>query len=159
MRNILLERAISKGLELRLLPIGSLPEIVMLDEIKVRQVLLNLLSNGVKYTVKGEVECRVSVERNGIVFEVRDTGVGIANEDLEKVFEPFRQVHQGLQIGGSGLGLAISRRLVSAMGGELAVFSEPGKGSRFVFTLPLVREFRSSKRASAFVVWLYLCSS
>ena len=138
-RNILLERAISKGLELRLLPIGSLPEIVMLDEIKVRQVLLNLLSNGVKYTVKGEVECRVSVERNGIVFEVRDTGVGIANEDLEKVFEPFRQVHQGLQIGGSGLGLAISRRLVSAMGGELAVFSEPGKGSRFVFTLPLVR--------------------
>ncbi|KEI71382.1 ATP-binding protein [Endozoicomonas elysicola] len=138
-RNILMERAASKGLELRLLPIGPLPEIVMLDEIKVRQVLLNLLSNGVKYTVKGWVECRVSVERKDIVFEVRDTGVGIAHEDLEKVFEPFRQVHLGLQIGGSGLGLAISRRLVSAMGGELDVTSEPGKGSRFIFTLPLVR--------------------
>lgn len=137
-RNILMERAVSKGLDLRLLPIGTLPEIVMLDEIKVRQVLLNLLSNGVKYTVKGWVECRVSVEGNDIVFEVRDTGVGIAHEDLERVFEPFRQVHLGLQIGGTGLGLAISRRLVSAMGGELDVISEPGKGSRFIFVLPLV---------------------
>ena len=138
-RNILMERATSKGLDLRLLPIEPLPEIVMVDEIKVRQVLLNLLSNGVKYTVRGWVECRVSVVRRDIVFEVRDTGVGIAHEDLEKVFEPFRQVHLGLQIGGSGLGLAISRRLVTAMGGTLEVTSEPGKGSRFVFTLPLVR--------------------
>nr|MDT0253756.1 PAS domain S-box protein [Endozoicomonas sp.] len=138
-RNILMERATSKGLELRLLPIGPLPDIVMLDEIKVRQVLLNLLSNGVKYTVKGWVECRVSVERKDIVIEICDTGVGIASEDLEKVFEPFRQVHLGLQIGGSGLGLAISRRLVSAMGGRLDVYSEPGKGSQFIFRLPLVK--------------------
>ena len=118
-RNILMERAASKGLEFASVAHWNATEIVMLDEIKVRQVLLNLLSNGVKYTVKGWVECRVSVEGNDIVFEVRDTGVGIAHEDLERVFEPFRQVHLGLQIGGSGLGLAISRRLVSAMEGGL----------------------------------------
>ncbi len=136
--NILMERAASKGLELRTQPIRDLPEIVMLDEIKVRQVLLNLMSNGVKYTVKGWVECVVFGRGNEIVFEVRDTGVGIAKKDQEKVFEPFRQVHLDLQVGGTGLGLAISRRLVTAMGGELELASQPGNGSRFTFSLPLI---------------------
>ncbi len=137
-QSILLERANSKGIDLRLIIEPSLPDIVMLDEIKVRQVLLNLISNGVKYTLNGWVECHVSIAKAQLYFAICDTGVGIAAGDLEAVFEPFRQIHLDYQMGGTGLGLAISRRLVLAMGGQLEVVSEPGKGSRFSFTLPLV---------------------
>ncbi|MGB0359799.1 MAG: ATP-binding protein [Endozoicomonas sp.] len=137
-QSILMERANSKGIDLRLIVSDSIPSIVMLDEIKLRQVLLNLISNGVKYTLNGWVECCVTVHEERLLFEVCDTGVGIAASDQDAVFEPFRQMHTKYQIGGTGLGLSISRRLVIAMGGRLELSSEPGKGSRFTFTLPLV---------------------
>ena len=138
-QNILMEKAVGKGLELRLEIQEELPEVVMLDESKVRQVLLNLVSNAVKFTGKGWVKISVQMVAESLLLKVQDTGVGIARKDLERVFEPFRQVHAGLQMGGTGLGLAISRKLVQAMGGEdLRVSSQEGRGSAFVFDLPLV---------------------
>ena len=101
-------------------------------------MLLNLLGNAIKYTVNGWVELRVSLQNEALLFEVRDSGIGIAESDLQQVFEPFKQVHQSLQFGGSGLGLSISRRLVDAMGGVLQLDSKLGRGSRFYFALPYV---------------------
>ena len=139
-QNILMEKAEGKGLELRLDIQQELPDVVMLDESKVRQVLLNLVSNAVKFTGRGWVKLSARIrDEETLLLEVRDTGVGIAHKDLERVFEPFRQVHAGMQMGGTGLGLAISRKLVQAMGGEdLCVNSQEGRGSVFVFDLPLV---------------------
>ena len=138
-QNILIEKAAGKGLELKLIVEESVPEVLMLDENKLRQVLINLVSNAVKYTIKGWVELKLSAHEKQLLFSVVDTGVGIASEDLERVFEPFRQVHASMQVGGTGLGLAISRKLVVAMGGsDLQVASKEGKGSSFQFGLPLV---------------------
>ena len=139
-QNILMEKAVGKDLELRLDIHDKLPDVVMLDESKVRQVLLNLVSNAVKFTGRGWVKLSVRVESESLILEVRDTGVGIARKDLGTgFFEPFRQVHAGLQMGGTGLGLAISRKLVQTMGGEdLRVNSQEGRGSTFAFDLPLV---------------------
>ena len=137
--NILIEKASGKGLDLRLVIEEPIPAVVMLDENKLRQVLINLVSNAVKYTPKGWVELRLAVDEKRLVFAVADTGVGITSEDLERVFEPFRQVHASMQAGGTGLGLAISRKLVIAMGGEdLQVASKEGQGSSFQFDLPLM---------------------
>ena len=125
--DIMAERALNKGLALELVLCDSLPVCVVTDEIKVRQILLNLLSNAVKYTFKGSVELLVECRDNILQFTIKDSGVGIANDDLQHVFEPFRQLHQGLEAGGTGLGLAISRWLVASMGGELSVRSCKGK--------------------------------
>ena len=138
-QNILVEKAAGKGLELQLDIQQDLPGIVMLDESKVRQVLLNLTSNAVKFTRKGLVKLSVRAQDKKLIFEVKDTGVGISGNDLKRVFEPFRQAHISMQMGGTGLGLAISRKLVHSMGGnDLKVSSQEGKGSTFVFDLPLV---------------------
>ncbi|MDN3521701.1 ATP-binding protein [Halomonas ramblicola] len=119
----------------------ELPSRIMTDPGRLRQVLLNLVSNAVKFTESGEV--RVAVRREegeAIRFEVADTGCGIPPDQLERIFEPFRQgdASTARRYGGTGLGLAISRRLVEAMGGRLEVVSEPGVGSRFWCVLPLV---------------------
>ncbi len=111
------------------------------DARRVEQVLLNLLSNSLKFTEQGGV--RVSCGREGGAFlaSVRDTGIGIKNEELERLFKPFHQVDTGLsrKYEGTGLGLSISKKLVELMGGEIRVESSPGKGSTFAFTLPLER--------------------
>jgi signal transduction histidine kinase/CheY-like chemotaxis protein len=133
------EKQLGFGLEIA----PEVPRRVQADEKRLRQVLLNLLGNAVKFTDRGEV--RLSVTLAGAAagqallrFEVRDTGVGIAAEQLERIFHPFEQagdVHR--RYGGTGLGLAISRQLVRLMGGELLVQSTPGEGSRFWFEVPL----------------------
>jgi PAS domain S-box-containing protein len=108
---------------------------VLTDAQRVRQIVLNLLSNAVKFTERGGV--RVTVERlapDAVAVRVADTGVGIAGDDLERVFDEFVQV--GAAHGGTGLGLAISRRLARLLGGDLAVRSVPGCGSCFTLTLP-----------------------
>ena len=122
------------------------------DEGKLRQILMNLLSNAVKFTESGEVILRISETRNLagqshaatathhsslITFEVIDTGVGIPPEEQTVIFEPFTQGTDGLQTEGTGLGLAIAQKYVELMGGELAVESTLGRGSRFYFSLPL----------------------
>ena len=132
----------------------TLPTGVLVDETRLRQVLLNLLGNAVKFTDEGQVTLRAAVSRqpvaesqeaNGyrlvaIHFEVEDTGLGISPDQLETIFQPFEQVGEvSRRQEGTGLGLAISRELVQLMGGDIQVESTPGQGSRFWFevTLPL----------------------
>ncbi|MEO8194046.1 MAG: ATP-binding protein [Gemmatimonadales bacterium] len=109
------------------------------DPIKLRQVLLNLISNAVKYTEEGTVSVASEAE-NGIVhFVVSDTGVGVGEEHLEKIFEPFWQVEQTTtrRAGGTGLGLAVTRQFVELLGGKITVTSRLGEGSSFKVTLPV----------------------
>jgi signal transduction histidine kinase/DNA-binding NarL/FixJ family response regulator len=108
------------------------------DESKLRQVLINLLGNAVKFTDGGSVSLRVGTVGDGRVrFEVSDSGPGIAADRQESIFEPFQQDTAGLALGGTGLGLAIARRHVQLMGGEIAVASAPGQGATFTFTVDL----------------------
>ena len=121
----------------------DVPEKVIADETRLRQVLLNLLSNAVKFTERGEVALRVRVMHAGALratlrFDVQDTGVGLREDQLEKIFCPFEQVGDARRrTVGSGLGLAISRQLVRLMGGDIQVASEPGRGADFSFELEL----------------------
>jgi CheY-like chemotaxis protein len=121
----------------------DVPERVIADETRLRQVLLNLLSNAVKFTERGEVVLRVRVmhagaQRATLRFDVQDTGVGLREDQLEKIFSPFEQVGDvRRRTVGSGLGLAISRQLVRLMGGDIHVASKPGCGADFSFELEL----------------------
>jgi signal transduction histidine kinase len=129
-----------KKLELSL----ELPdETVMItgDIRRVEQVLLNLLSNAVKFTDQGTVAVRCVREAENFVISVADTGIGIMDDDLERLFKPFHQVDSGLsrKYEGTGLGLSICKRLVELMGGSIRAESCPGKGSIFSFTLPTAR--------------------
>ena len=132
-------RAKEKGLAFTHEAHPDLPEVVMGDPKRLRQVLLNLLSNAVKFTHEGEVAFGVDmVSRSNdhirLRFEVRDSGVGLSEEEAVEVFKPFEQAGDTKQKAqGTGLGLAISQQLVGLMGGEIQVESEPGKGSRFFF--------------------------
>jgi len=112
---------------------------IQADERKVKQVLLNLLSNALKFTPEGgKVDVRAALSNGAIEISVADTGVGIAPEDQEAVFEEFRQVGAASKkVEGTGLGLAISRKFIELHGGRIWVTSEMGKGSTFTFTLPL----------------------
>ena len=120
----------------------ALPAYVVTDETRLRQILVNLLGNAIKFTPQGGVTFRakpVSTTDSAqiIRFEVIDTGVGISPADLERVFEPFEQTGTNEQREkGTGLGLAISRQLVELLGGHLQAESQLGKGSRFWFDLP-----------------------
>jgi two-component system phosphate regulon sensor histidine kinase PhoR len=115
----------------------NLPE-VLADSHRLEQVLVNLLHNAIKFTESGgEIEISAyENEQNQIVFSVRDTGVGIAAEDLTRIFERFYKADRARSGGGTGLGLAISRHLVGAHGGDIWAESESGKGSTLLFTIP-----------------------
>lgn len=117
---------------------GEAPVGVRADERRLRQVMLNLLANAVKFTDSGCVSLHISrSESNRVRFEVRDTGIGIGHDQLNTIFEPFEQLGAAeRRAGGAGLGLAISREFVRAMGGEIEVESEIGRGSTFRFELP-----------------------
>jgi signal transduction histidine kinase len=112
------------------------------DVTKMRQVLLNLLSNAAKFTEQGEV--RLSARRNGkeLVYEVRDSGIGMTPEQLAKLFEAFAQAEKSTskRYGGTGLGLAISRQFCRLMGGDITVTSEAGKGTAFTVRVPAIVE-------------------
>ena len=126
-------KAEQKGLEL-VCDFGSgLPQGIRADEKRLRQILLNLLSNAVKFTDHGQVTLRVRfAPPNRLCFEVQDTGIGIAPDQLATIFEPFEQAgDMRRRLAGTGLGLAISRQYVRLMGGEIQVESRPGQGSTF----------------------------
>ena len=122
---------------------AGLPRAVMADERRLRQVLLNLLGNAIKFTDQGTVTLRADAQGKGpgqvlLRLEVEDTGVGMRPEEMQRIFEPFEQVGDAQRrAGGTGLGLAITRALVNDMGGQVHVSSEPGRGSRFSVELPL----------------------
>jgi signal transduction histidine kinase len=109
------------------------------DERRLTQVLMNLVSNAIKFTEAGSVRIRAKVEDGSFQVAVSDTGVDIAPEDRERIFEEFQQVDSSStrKKGGTGLGLAIARRIVELHGGRIWVESTPGHGSTFAFTLPL----------------------
>jgi signal transduction histidine kinase len=108
------------------------------DRRRVEQVLINLVNNGIKFTDQGSVLVIVEPADGGVTLRVRDTGIGIREEDLRLLFQPFRQVDIGISRvhDGTGLGLAICRRLAALMGGEISVMSDWGEGSEFSVTLP-----------------------
>jgi PAS domain S-box-containing protein len=158
--NIVRVRTEEKDLLFTLDTAPDLPRSVQADEKRLRQVLLNLLGNAVKFTDHGEVKLRVEclacdAATATLRFEVSDTGVGIAAEELETIFQPFEQTGAvDRRIAGTGLGLAISRQLVRLMGGEIHVDSAVGRGSRFWFdlTLPAVEAEASTRPAMQPVV-------
>ncbi len=145
MTNIFRQRADDKNLDFILNMDSSLPEGLMLDEIRFRQIITNLVGNALKFTHEGSVSVTLShvaiPESDGhhsLTLEVRDTGIGIPEKEHDRIFQGFVQVEGQDQrrYGGTGLGLAITQRLVEMMGGTLHLESKPGQGSAFIVTLP-----------------------
>jgi CheY-like chemotaxis protein/anti-sigma regulatory factor (Ser/Thr protein kinase) len=130
-------RATAKGLSLALELCEHVPRRIRTDPTRLRQILINLLGNAVKFTERGEVRLRVGRSARGIEFVVSDTGIGIAPDQLAGLFQPFTQADMSTarRFGGTGLGLAISKRLAAMLGGDLAVESTPGAGSTFRVTI------------------------
>lgn len=137
--------ASEKGIELLVDIAPDVPDVLLVDGARLRQVLTNLLGNALKFTHQGEVILIVESGNspNHWRFRVRDSGIGIPADKQKAIFEAFSQADNSTtrRYGGTGLGLTISSRLVAAMGGELTVTSEPGKGSEFSFSLPLATQF------------------
>jgi signal transduction histidine kinase len=132
-------RAEARNLELRVDLAGGLPEWVDGDELRLKQVLVNLLSNAVKFTERGGITLSVTPDTHGLVFSVKDTGIGISPEQIENLFKPFAQADVSItrRFGGTGLGLSISHDLAALMGGGIEVRSQIGQGSEFILSLPL----------------------
>jgi PAS domain S-box-containing protein len=159
-------RALSKGIELSLSIADDVPDVFTGDPGRLRQVLANLVGNALKFTDEGEVRVMIRTEREEaggtmLHFEVMDTGIGISIEQQARLFQAFVQADGSTtrRHGGTGLGLAISRRLVSQMGGEVWIESEPGRGSRFFFTavfrrpeIAIVRHVRKFDGVRALVI-------
>lgn len=135
----------AKGLELIFVRADDVPQFIEADEIKLRQILINLLGNAVKFTPSGQIRVSVNVEADDelecdvplrLWMEVEDTGVGIAESELPRLFQPFVQTESGRNAQqGTGLGLAISRKFVQLMGGDLTVCSKAGLGTTFTFSI------------------------
>jgi len=115
------------------------------DRDKLKQAVLNLLSNAAKFTEKGEIKVAAWQENGNVKLTVSDTGIGMKKEALDYIFEEFRQADMSStrRYGGTGLGLAIVRRFINLMGGDIAVESEVGKGSKFTITIPIALKLRS----------------
>jgi PAS domain S-box-containing protein len=134
-------RAEGKNLQLTLDQTSDFPRYIHGDPAKLRQILVNLIGNAIKYTESGGITLRLNAKAKAhqvrLLCEVEDTGVGIAEEDLERIFDPFEQAVRQAVAEGAGLGLAIARRYVKLMGGDISVESEPGRGSVFRFDIPV----------------------
>ncbi|MFT5584618.1 MAG: signal transduction histidine kinase [Cognaticolwellia sp.] len=140
-------QAYSKGLELALIPDPDMPSCVVGDETRVRQVVMNLLGNAVKFTDSGSVSVRIYGQEN-LIIQVQDTGIGISPDRQAALFQPFVQADDSTtrRFGGTGLGLSITEELVGAMGGSIQLDSMPGQGSSFKVCLPLPFEGSASPR-------------
>jgi signal transduction histidine kinase len=143
-------RAVDKGLDFRLLFDGRIPQHITSDALRVKQILMNLLGNAIKFTSSGLVALKVDCTPIGgddseVRFSITDTGVGMTAEQIARLFQPFTQADESMsrKYGGTGLGLTISQRLVRIMGGDIDVDSEPGFGSTFVVDLPVDQKGRT----------------
>jgi len=122
---------------------ADVPHILIGDDARIRQVLINLIANALKFTREGGISVTAGVAQSGadvtLRFEVRDSGIGIASEDAARIFDKFAQANAGIhrQYGGSGLGTTICKHLVELMGGSIGFDSQPGRGTAFWFTIPL----------------------
>jgi two-component system, sensor histidine kinase and response regulator len=152
--NLISPLALEKGLKLHYVPEGDIPETIAGDKSRICQVLVNLLSNAVKFTQEGEIEVkakafRLADDNYEIEFSVKDTGIGISQETLGRLFQPFSQADASTsrKYGGTGLGLAISKRLVELMGGRIWVESGEGRGSAFYFTIVAKRSTNPPNKA------------
>jgi signal transduction histidine kinase/DNA-binding response OmpR family regulator/HPt (histidine-containing phosphotransfer) domain-containing protein len=152
--------AAQKNLYLKLEMADGLPQIVSGDPTRIRQILLNLVNNGLKFTPEGGVTIKLSARKPGkkenypaqtvlVSFAVADTGIGITKEAQTKLFTPFSQAETSItrKYGGTGLGLAISDRLIDAMDGKITVTSEVGKGTEFSFELPMLQDLSGEEVA------------
>jgi PAS domain S-box-containing protein len=132
--------------------VGDGETVLHTDRGKLGEVLVNVLANAVKFTERGDVELDARAEEPDVVFTVTDTGIGIAPEDQERIFDEFEQAKRpggaGRSVRGTGLGLAISKRLTELLGGTLRVESEPGRGSVFVLRVPRVIEDEDTKEGT-----------
>ncbi|MEC6375342.1 aerobic respiration two-component sensor histidine kinase ArcB [Escherichia coli] len=139
LENLSVLQAQQKGLRFNLEPTLPLPHQVITDGTRLRQILWNLISNAVKFTQQGQVTVRVRYDEGDMLhFEVEDSGIGIPQDELDKIFAMYYQVkdsHGGKPATGTGIGLAVSRRLAKNMGGDITVTSEQGKGSTFTLTI------------------------
>ncbi len=137
--NVMKMKAEQQSLELSVRIEGRLPETIQADPTRLRQILMNLVSNAIKFTQEGSVHIIASLTeidgRPFVRFEVKDTGIGMSKEQMSRLFQEFMQADSSVtrRFGGTGLGLAISKRLTEAMGGRIGVDSEPGQGSTFWF--------------------------
>ncbi len=146
LRQIFKNQAESKGLELCLEVSPKVPNSVVVDPDRFKQIVINLLGNAIKFTDKGRVGANIdysdpeSTDPEHLIVEVFDTGIGISEENKDRIFESFTQGNAGFNrdYGGTGLGLSISNQLIELMGGELKMKSEFGKGTTFRFTIPVV---------------------
>ncbi len=152
---IVTEKAVSKGLALTLQIPPDTPQNLVGDPLRLGQVLINLINNAVKFTAEGEIELGVELleqtgDRAKLRFAVRDTGIGMTQEQVAKLFQPFVQADGSTtrKFGGTGLGLSISKRLVEIMGGQIWVESQAGRGSTFIFTA----WFGTSSRVAKLVI-------
>lgn len=139
LENLSALQAQQKGLRFNLEPTLPLPHQVITDGTRLRQILWNLISNAVKFTQQGQVTVRVRYDEGDMLhFEVEDSGIGIPQDELDKIFAMYYQVkdsHGGKPATGTGIGMAVSRRLAKNMGGDITVTSEQGKGSTFTLTI------------------------
>ncbi len=143
--NILSSRVIEKNIELLFQIDPDVPLELIGDQLRIRQVLLNLAGNAVKFTEKGDIVISIGVSSKSnecieITFSVRDTGIGLSDEQQKKLFQDFSQADDSItrRFGGTGLGLSISKQLVELMGGRIGVKSQLGHGSTFFFTIPVI---------------------
>ncbi|UFS69226.1 response regulator [Geomonas sp. RF6] len=153
---MLAESAQRKGLELSCLVPAGVPRYLLGDPVRLRQILINLIGNAIKFTAAGEVVLGIEELRGGegeafLSFEVRDTGIGITPEAQARIFESFSQADYSTtrRFGGTGLGLAIAKQLCQLMGGDIGVASVPGRGSTFRFTARLELDQKAGRSDSA----------
>jgi signal transduction histidine kinase/ActR/RegA family two-component response regulator len=149
-RKLMAAKALGRGIGLRCEVDPSTPANVLADPTRLRQVLLNLVGNAVKFTESGEVVMHVSWAKDQLTIAVRDSGIGIRKEELARIFQPFVQADESTtrRFGGTGLGLTIVQRLVEAQQGTVTVESQQDKGSCFTITLPASRTAHRSRESS-----------
>jgi signal transduction histidine kinase/CheY-like chemotaxis protein len=157
-RDILIFKAQEKGIEFTTHIVHNVPVWLKGDPLRIRQVLLNLANNAIKFTEAGSVSIEISMESENkgkvtLDFKVKDTGIGIKKEQQQNLFKNFSQVNSEItrQYGGTGLGLAISKRLTELMKGRIGVESIPDKGSSFQFSIPLVKQKGTQKNRNDLV--------